>query len=104
MTTFKLTRDERTLEFRLKTNAKVESYRGTKFVPNHLTVSISGTEVISLMLDLLDEYGYGIDDPAGPDGAELFASYGGGEFLPEYRAKLPKVAQDALAEIEGMIG
>lgn len=96
-------RDKRTIDLKVTTDDEVTSFRGTPFVPNHATVQISGTQIISIILERLDEYGYGTDDPAGPDGAELNASFGGGEFLPEHRSKLPTVAQDALAEIEGLI-
>lgn len=94
---FDLTRDHRTLNFRIATTERVTSYRGTEFVPNHCDSIVEHGKVITLNLSKLDENGWGIDDPAGPDGAELNAS-----FSPE-RADLPKVAQDALDAIKWAI-
>jgi len=103
MATFTTTRREMTIEFAVKTTAKATTYSGTAFVPNHCDAKVYGDEIVSLTLSKLDENGWGMDDPSGPDGAELHADFGGGEFLAENRAKLPKIAQDALAEVEKAI-
>jgi hypothetical protein len=103
MTNFAITMDDRTMEFVVTTTEKVISFRGTSFVPNFCTAKIESGKVVSVGLDRLDENGWGIDDPAGPDGAELNVSYGGGEIVSPGRAKLPQVARDALAAIEKVI-
>lgn len=103
MTTFRIIRREFKLEFAIKTTAKVTSYEGTAFVPNHCETTVYDGQIIAFTLSRLDGNGWGIDDPAGPDGAELYVSYAGGEIDSEGRARLPKVAQEALAEIEGAI-
>jgi hypothetical protein len=103
MTGFELTRNERTMEFVVTTTEHVTSFRGTSFVPNFCAARIANDRVLSVSLDRLDENGWGIDDPAGPDGAELSVGYGGGELVSPGRAKLPQVARDALAEIEKAI-
>jgi hypothetical protein len=103
MTSFELTRDARTVEFVVTTTEQVTSFRGTSFVPNFCTAQIANGKVLSVGLDRLDENGWGIDDPAGPDGAELNVGYGGGEIVSPGRANLPKVARDALAAIEKAI-
>jgi hypothetical protein len=100
MTTFKTIRRETTIEFAVKTRATVTTPHGTKFVVNRCETRIYGDEIVSITLSLLDENGYGIDDPNGPEGSELYVSYGGGQLSADYRDMLPKVAQDALAEIE----
>jgi hypothetical protein len=103
MTDLGLTRDDRTMTFVVTTTEKVTSFRGTSFVPNFCTAKIESGKVVSVGLDRLDENGWGIDDPAGPDGAELNVSYSGGEIVGPTRANLPQVARDALAAIEKAI-
>lgn len=103
MSKFQIARDDRTIEFTVTTTEEVTSFRGTPFVPTLCTATISKGKILSVGLDKLDEYGYGIDDPAGPDGAELNVSYGGGEIVSPARAKLPQVAREALAAIEKAI-
>lgn len=103
MTTIKSTSDDRTIRFTVTTTDTVTTYSGTDFVPNTGEAKISNGEIVSLMLDQVDEDGFDVDDPAGPDGAVLGASFGGGELTPEGRAKLPTVAQKALATIDTLL-
>jgi hypothetical protein len=101
MSVLALTAHEQTLQFRVRgTSAHVTSFRGTQFVPNRCDVRIHDGQVISVSLDRVDANGWRIEDPNGPDGAKLSVSYGGGEFLPEARTKLPALAQKVLTEIE----
>lgn len=95
-----VTRDERTVELSITTTEEVTSFRGTAFVPNHARVRLSFGEVVSVSLERVTDQGWGIDDPAGPDGAELDVDFAGGELAADRRAQLPKVAQDILAHIE----
>jgi hypothetical protein len=99
MTTFKPTRRELSLEFAVKTSAKIESFNGTKFIPNRCAAGVLDGEVYSLTLERVGGDGWIEDDPA-VDSAVLSVSYGGGELMGSYRPNLPKVAQDALIEIE----
>jgi hypothetical protein len=102
MSTFKITRRELALEFKVSTSAKLESFSGTKFVPNHVSASVLDGEISSITFERLDADGFGEADPANPD-TDLYVSYGGGELMAEYRDKLPKIALDALAEIEQVL-
>jgi hypothetical protein len=95
---FQITRDERSLEFAIKTTEKVASFHGTAFIPNSCAVKIFKGQIVSIMLDQLDENGYGLDDPAGPEGAELNVGYGGDELLQP--GELPEIVQQALAAIK----
>ena len=101
MTTFKIIRRELTLEFAIKTTAKVTSFNGTVFVPNRCETKVYDGKVLSFMLDRVDGNGWVEDDPAGSDGAVLSVSYGRGDML--CHGHLPKVAQDALAAIEDAV-
>lgn len=98
--TFTLASRRTELEFTIETTDKVTSYRGTEFVPNWCEVKVYGGEIVSVNLSRLDENGWGIDDPAGPDGAELNVSFGGGQIEGDAIDALPKVAQEALAAIK----
>jgi hypothetical protein len=100
MTNFRITRQELTIEFAVQTTDEAVTYSGTFFAPNHCRVRAEGGRIISVSLDRLDENGWGIDDPDGPDGAELNASFGGGQLMPSYLPRLPKVVRDALAEAQ----
>jgi hypothetical protein len=102
--TFAITLDVRTMEFAVTTTDEVASFNGTPFVPTLCSVRIVNGKIVSIGLDKLDENGWGIDDPAGEDGAELNVSYGGAEIVSPGRAKLPQVARAALAAIEKEIG
>jgi hypothetical protein len=95
-----ITRDERTVEFTITTTDQVASFRGTTFTPNQASATIHSGKILSINLAKLDEHGYGIDDPAGPDGAELNVSFGGGEITAASRIKLPELARDVLTAIE----
>lgn len=99
MTTFAITRDERTIEFEVTAGGKVRSFNGTWFAPNYCLARIYNGEIVSIGLDKTDKSGYGVQDPSGPDGAELNVSYGGGELAAEHVAELPTVAQDAIAAV-----
>lgn len=100
---FKKIRDERVVEFTVTTKLQVTSYRGTDFTPNHCQARVFNGEIVSVSLALHDENGWGVDDPAGPHGAELAADFGGGQFLQKNRASLPKIAQQALVAVETAI-
>lgn len=100
MTTFAITGDERTIEFKVTGAGKVRSFNGTWFAPNYCLARIHNGEIISIGLDKTDRSGYGVQDPNGPDGAELNVSYGGGELVGPARDTLPQVARDAIAAIE----
>lgn len=99
MTTFTITGDERTIEFKITTTEKVTSFNGTRFAPNYCQARIHDGEIITVGLDKMDRSGYGVQDPNGPDGAELNVSYGGGELADDYLTKLPKIVQDAITAI-----
>jgi hypothetical protein len=98
--TFTLASRRTELEFTVETADKVTTYSGTEFVPNWCEVNVYGGQVTSVSLSRLDENKWGIDDPAGPDGAELHADFGGVEFDDDAINALPKVAQEALAAIK----
>lgn len=93
MAEFKVKRDHRTLILRVQTDERVTSYGGTSFVPNHCEAMIDLGRIITLNLSQLDENGWGVDDPAGPEGAELHAS-----FYPGYSG-LPEIAREAFKTI-----
>jgi hypothetical protein len=99
MTTFKITRRELALEFKVSTSAKLESFSGTKFVPNRVSTRVFDGEISYITLERIGADGFGEADPANPD-ADLYVSFGGGELMAEHRDKLPKIVLDALAEIE----
>jgi hypothetical protein len=101
MTNFRITRQELTIVFAVQTTDEVVTYRGTtSFTPNYCRVRAEDGKIISISLDKLDENGWGIDDPAGPDGAQLNASFGGGELMPSYLPKLPKIVRNVLTEVQ----
>lgn len=104
---FTVTRRETMLAFTVTTTERVTSHRGTEFVPNHCRAKISHGEIVSLTLSKLDENGRGIDDPAGPYGAELHADFGGGQlgdsarrFGSEIPVKSLRIVREALAAIK----
>lgn len=99
MTTFEATGDERTIEFKVTTTEKVTSFNGTLFAPNYCLARIRNGDIITVGLDKMDRSGFGVQDPNGPDGAELNVSFGGGELTAENLAKLPKIVQDAITAI-----
>ena len=103
MSTFKTIRRELTLEFKVTTTAKVPSFNGTRFAPNRVDARVVDGRIVSLTLERLDGNGWIDEDPDGPDGAVLSVSYAGSEIGDNGRTDLPKVAQDALAEIEKAI-
>jgi len=98
--TFTLASRRTELEFTIETADTVTSYRGTEFIPNWCEVKVYGGQIASVTLSRLDENRWGIDDPAGPDGAELNVSFGGGEIADDAIGALPKVAQEALAAVK----
>ena len=101
MATFTIVRDVRVLDFTVQTTAVVPSNQGTAlFVPNRCSARVYGGEIVSLMLyrvDAADMAEYS------PDGAELAADFGGGEFRATNRGHLPEVVRDALTEVERII-
>jgi hypothetical protein len=102
-TSFETVRDERTFDFKVTTSLTVTSHWGTSFVPNHCDAKVSNGKVVSVTLDRLDENGWGVDDPAGPYGAELNTSFGGGQIVSPLRAKLPEIARQALTTVEAIL-
>jgi hypothetical protein len=98
--TFTLASRRTEMEFTVETADKVTTYSGTEFVPNWCEAKVYGGQIASVSLSRLDENKWGIDDPAGPDGAELHADFGGGELDDDAIDALPKVAQEALAAIK----
>jgi hypothetical protein len=100
MSDLALTHHDVTLEFTVTTTDKVVSFGGTEFVPNHCDAKASHGKILFVNLSQLDEYGYGVDDPAGPDGAELNVSYGGGQLEGDAVTSLPEVAREALTAIK----
>lgn len=103
MTTFDVTSDKRSIEFVVTTTDKIDTYRGTPFSPNRCNASILDGKIASLEMGLVDSNGWGVDDPAGPDGAEMWANFGGGELSAEQRSKLPTLAREALDAVEAAI-
>lgn len=100
MAAFKITRRTLTMEFTIKTAAKVTSFNGTPFVPNRCEARVESGTIVSVSLARVDENGWDCDDPAGPDGAVLSVSYGGGEIDPAGRPALPRIAQDAIDTVQ----
>lgn len=96
MTTFRVISHRTVIEFSIETADRVTSFGGTDFVPNHCRARIQDGEIVSISLEKLDENGWGIDDPAGPDGEELAASFSGPEITGQPPHATPRVAQDAL--------
>lgn len=103
MATFDVTSDERSIEFVMTTTDKIRTYRGTLFSPNCCKVRIEAGKVTSMQMGLVDANGWGIDDPAGPDGAEMWADFGGGELDAQRRSKLPTLVKEALGAVETVI-
>jgi hypothetical protein len=93
----KIIRDERNVEFEVSGVTVVTSYSGTQFVPNYAHAKVINGRVVSISVSKMDKNGWGIDDPAGPDGAELHADFGGGEFdSPE---SLPALVREILTAV-----
>ncbi len=99
---FRITFDERTVEFKVKTTLAATSYHGTSFIPNNCRAKLYKGQVRSITLERLDDNGWNADDIGGPDGAVLAADFGGGQLIGKARTGLPRLVQDALAAIEAL--
>lgn len=99
---FRVTRDERTIEFAVSTDLEAVTRHGTAFVPNHCSARVYGGKVVSIGLDRLDKNGWGIDDPDGPVGAELNASYSTSEYVTNSN-HLPDIACRAFETVVALL-